>query len=195
MIPTIEQITSLHRKYAPNDTVFDLVFIHCQIVSEIAEQIIDNKNLSVDRTLVQAGALLHDIGGYTLIDLNKEFDEKNYIKHGIIGYQLLMDEGIDERLCEIARRHTGVGISEKQIIERSLPLPPMDYFARTREERLVMYADKFHSKTPRFNSYEKYQENIRRFGDNLVIKFRELAEEFGIPDLRELSKKYNHPIV
>ncbi len=32
-------------------------------------------------------------------------------------------------------------------MRQNLPVPPADYLAETPEERLVMYADKFHSKS------------------------------------------------
>lgn len=43
--------------------------------------------------------------------------------------------------------HTGVGLTKEDVLVQGLPLPPADYVAITPEERLVMYADKFHSKT------------------------------------------------
>lgn len=34
---TTQQIEELHRKYAPNDKVYELVYGHCQVVNEIAQ--------------------------------------------------------------------------------------------------------------------------------------------------------------
>lgn len=194
MIPSLEQITELHKKTATSVEIFELVFNHCQIIWEICEQIIENKNLDVDKEFVKAAALLHDIGAYNVIDKNGDIEGKNYIIHGIEGYKLLKDVSIDDAICEIARRHTGVGITEVDITEQKLPLPLQDYIARTVEERLVMYADKFHSKVPSFNSYESYSTFITRFGADKKDKFAKLKNEFGLPIIEILSAKYGQPI-
>ena len=191
----IFQIESLHRKYAPSPQVFETVFTHCHIVWEIAGQLIRVKNLKVQEELVMSGALLHDIGAYTFIDVENHFDEKRYIRHGIEGYKILKEEGLPEELCRIAERHTGVGITKRQIINRNLPLPLKDYTAETIEEQLIMYADKFHSKNPQFNSFDWYRAYTQRFGEDTVKKFEEFSHIFGIPELESLSIKYRQPIV
>ncbi len=140
------------------------------------------------------GALLHDVGTYSLMNTKGEFDESNYIQHGMEGYDLLKKEGFDEIICRFAERHTGVGISKGEIIKENINLPPNNYFAESMEEKLVMYADKFHSKDPQFNSFDTYREHIRRFGEEKVKKFESFRELFGIPDLEPLAEKYNHPI-
>jgi uncharacterized protein len=127
ILPTIEDIKSLHQKHAPSDAAFDLVFTHCQIVWEIAEQLMDKSHPAVDRAFVQVACLLHDIGVYRLYLPNGEIDHKNYIKHGVLGYELLKEEGFDERLCRMASCHTGVGLSKQEVIDEGLPLPPQDY--------------------------------------------------------------------
>lgn len=87
-----------------------------------------------------------------------------------------------------------MGISKTDVTAQNLPLPCEDYFAETEEEELIMYADKFHSKNPQFNSFESYSEHISKFGEDKVKKFAELAEKFGVPELNELAQKYNQPI-
>lgn len=191
---TLEQIQALHYKYAASDIAYDLIFVHCQAVADIAEQLIDSNNIDIDKDLVRTGALLHDIGGYKFIDKDGEFFGE-YICHGIEGCAILKQENAPEELCRIAERHTGVGLTKEHIIESNLPLPHRDLVAETLEEQLIMYADKFHSKPPRFNSYENYKEHAREFGEENVTKFEAFADKFGIPDLEPLSKKYNHAIV
>ncbi len=156
MYPDLTTIQRYHSHYACNEKTFNLVFTHCQIVWEIAEQLIFKNKLELDTDLVKTGALIHDIGAYKFIDANGEFDESDYIRHGIEGYKILQEEGVEEIICHKAERHTGVGITMDQIIEKNLPLPVKDYIAETLEEELVMYADKFHSKTPKFNSFDSY---------------------------------------
>ena len=195
MYPTIEEIKLMHQKYAPSQLTFDIVFTHCQIVHDIADQIMNGKQLQVNKDLVNAGALLHDIGAYKLIDENGMFDKVNYIRHGIEGYKILLQEGMPEEMCRIAERHTGVGVTKEDILQRKILIPLKDYVAETMEEKLVMYADKFHSKTPKFNSYATYSVYVQQFGQDKVDKFQTLASMFGIPDLEPLSVKYRHKIV
>ncbi|WP_406391396.1 HD domain-containing protein [Streptomyces sp. NBC_00882] len=196
-LPTYEQIVALHKKHAPSDAAFDLVFTHCQIIWELAEQLINTSKLSVDADLVKAGCLLHDVGVYRLYWPDGEIDHKNYIKHGTLGYELLKEEGFSEQICRVASCHTGVGLSEKEIVEEGIPIPPADYFAETPEERLVMYADKFHTKTtpPKFMTAETYAEHVKKFGEAKVDKFKQFQAEFGVPDLQPLAEKYSSEII
>lgn len=193
-IPTEDEIKALHKKYASSNDALDRIFTHCIIVWEIAEALIQSSQLDIDVELVKAGCLLHDIGAYSLFR-DGWFDEDRYIMHGIFGYELLKEEGYDERLCRIASHHTGVGLSRVEIKQQALPLPDKDFLAETIEEQLVMYADKFHSKHPRFNSYESYVQTVSKFGDDKVGRFDELAARFGIPNLELLVNKYTQPLV
>lgn len=64
-------------------------------------------------------------------------------------------------------------------------MPPADYLAVTEEERLVMYADKFHTKSrpSAFLTADEYATHVRRFGEAKVTAFQALRAEFGEPDL------------
>lgn len=97
----------------------------------------------------------------------------------------------------MASHHTGVGVTRAQILARKLPLPPEDYLADSTEEALVMYADKFNSKSdpPHFNSAETYRAHVGAFGADNAAAFDRLIERFGTPDLVELSNKYGQAIV
>ncbi len=194
--PTTDEIENLHKKYAPGEAAFKLVFVHSQIVWKIAETIILKNNLKINGELIQAGCLLHDIGVYPLVNAEgKEFDPSKYITHGILGEEILKKEGFSETLCRFASHHTGVGLTLENIMREQLPLPPADYTAQTLEERLVMYADKFHSKfMPCFNSFAWYKNHVATFGDDTSNKLEKLAEEFGKPDLAPLIKKYGHSL-
>ena len=195
MLPSFNEIESLHKKYAPSPEAFNLVFTHCKIVSEIAQSLLENKpQRNINSELARIGCLLHDIGVYALFTENG-INEEKYITHGIEGYSILKREGYPEEICRFASHHTGTGLSANEIKSDELPLPHEDFFADTPEEQLVMYADKFHSKKPRFNTFESYANNLSRFGAEKVVRFNEFAETFGVPDLKDLSNKYDHPIV
>lgn len=195
MYPTLEEIEQLHRKYAPNERLFDLVFTHCKIVWDLAEQIIKTKALKINIPLVSAGALLHDIGTYPFMREYEQIGTSKYYQHALEGFTLLQKEGLPEKLCLLVLHHMRIGLTKEQVDYENLDLPLQDYSPTTQEERLVMYADKFHSKTPQFNSYESYKNFVVRFGDEQAVKLVKLANEFGIPDLKPLAAKYNQPIV
>lgn len=196
-LPTYDEIKNLHKKYAPADSVFELVFTRCEIVSEIAVQLAEKSNIEVDIELVRVGCLLHDIGVYPLFDEHGvERDPSQYITHGVRGEEILQNERYPTTICRFASHHTGAGLTKKQIVERNLPLPHTDFLADTPEEELVMYADKFHSKTepPRFNSHAYYSNFVTQFGTESAKSFENLTQKFGKPHLEKLSEKYQHAI-
>jgi uncharacterized protein len=196
-LPIFQQIEALHKKYAPTPEVLELVLTHCKIVNEIAQQLIATNNLKVDTELVRVGCLLHDIGVYPLFDeTGKEREDLHYITHGVRGETILRDEGFPEIIWRFASHHTGVGLTKRDITLQNLPLPEQDYVAETLEEELIMYADKFHSKTepPYFNPYAWYKQHVAKFGEDKVKKFEQMAQEFGMPDLAPLIEKYGHAV-
>ena len=196
ILPTIQEIEALHKKHAPNEAVFELVWTHCRIVSDIALQLAKNSGVTVDSNVVQVGCLLHDIGLYSLFDENGFENVKEYITHGVRGEEILKNEGFSESICRFASHHIGAGITKKEIMADKLPLPHEDFLAETTEEELVMYADKFHSKTkpPYFNSHEFYTDYTARFGEESSASFAALTAKFGKPDLAPLIRKYGHAL-
>ena len=195
-LPTIAEVEALHRKYAPTEEVFQLVWTHCCIVHDIALQLAQSSPVSLDLELVTLGSLLHDIGVYSLFSSSGFESTEDYVTHGIRGEEILKNEGFSETIYRFASHHTGSGLSKKQIMERNLPLPHRDFMAETPEEQLVMYADKFHSKTkpPSFNSYEYYANFITQYGEEPTAGFAALTAMFGKPDLAPFIAKYGHEL-
>jgi uncharacterized protein len=199
-IPADAQIHALHEKHAPTAEALDLVYTHCQIVCGIAEQLHDGagtRGASIDLGLVRAGCLLHDIGVYRLYDESGTLDGPNYIRHGVLGYDLLQEEGLPEVICRFASHHTGVGLTKEDVTRQELPLPPADYLAETGEESLVMYADKFHSKStpPMLLTARAYADRVARFGAGKVAAFEALRAAFGDPDLAPFAAAFGHRVV
>nr|WP_066028909.1 HD domain-containing protein [Streptomyces hygroscopicus] len=193
-VPMVDDIRALHEKYAPTRAAFDLVYTHCEIVWKVAEQLLAADDHRLDADLVRAGALLHDIGVYRLFDDAGRLGVGEYVRHGVLGHEILRQEGFPERLCRFCSCHTGVGITRHDIHRLELPLPPADYVAETGEEQLVMYADKFHTKAtpPSFLSFDASAARMRRFGTEKVDVFHALRGRFGEPDLVPLSARYGH---
>jgi len=182
----------LHERLAPSREAFDLVYTHCQIVGRIAESI---GSAAADMALVRAGSLLHDIGVYRLYE-GGVLDHAGYVRHGVLGRDLLRAAGYPEVLCRFCSCHTGVGITRDDVVRQRLPIPVGDYVAETEEERLVMYADKFHSKSspPRFVTAAVYADSVRRFGADKAVRFAAMVQRYGEPDLAPIAADYGHRI-
>ncbi|BCJ48279.1 hypothetical protein GCM10010168_26390 [Actinoplanes ianthinogenes] len=195
-IPSDQDIRALHERVAPTPEAFELVWTHCEIVCRIAEQLLDRLGAGLNADLVRAGCLLHDIGVYRLYGRDGVLDYPNYIRHGVLGHELLEAEGFPEVLCRFCSCHTGVGVTRADVLDQGLPIPPGDYVAKTGEEELVMYADKFHSKKhpPVFVSAATYTVSVSRFGPDKAARFTEMVAAYGEPDLALLSAEYGHTI-
>jgi uncharacterized protein len=89
-IPGDKEILVLHEKHASTPEALDLVYTHSLIVCGIAEQLHARSGLGLDIDLVRAGSLLHDIGVYRLYDDAGELDHANYVRHGLLGHELLL---------------------------------------------------------------------------------------------------------
>jgi uncharacterized protein len=187
-IPADDEIRALHERLAPTPQAFTLVYTHCEIVARIAAQL--GAGRGADPALVRAGCLLHDIGVYRLGPADA------YVRHGLLGDELLAGLGFDGTLRRFCSHHTGVGITRDDVLRQGLPLPPRDYLAETEEERLVMYADKYHSKStpPRFVTAASYTVLAARFGEDKAAAFKAMVAEYGEPDLASLAAAYGHKI-
>ena len=84
----------------------------------------------MDMRLVEAGALLHDIGRSRTHDVD----------HAIVGAEIAREMGLPEELVNIIEVHIGAGIPADEAVE--LGLPERHYFPETLEEKIVAYADK-----------------------------------------------------
>ncbi|MBM2619786.1 HDIG domain-containing protein [Actinoplanes sp. LDG1-06] len=186
-LPTDDEIRALHERFAPSPEAFDLVWTHCTIVRDLTAQF---PAPEADPDLVRAGALLHDIGVYRLQP------GEAYIRHGVLGHELLRSVDLPEVLARFCSHHTGVGLTRDDVLAQSLPLPPEDYLDETPSETLVMYADKFHSKStpPRFVTIESYTRSVGRFGPRKAERFAELVARYGEPDLESLARRYGHDV-
>lgn len=103
-----------------------------------------------------------------------------YIRHGLIGADLLRREGWP-RHALVCERHTGTGISRSQIEQQGLPLPAdRSYEPEAMEEQLVCYADKFYSKShpDRVLTVVDAARSLERFGHEGVERFLSWAAVF-----------------
>ena len=193
---SVSEIEALHRKYAPNDTVYDLVYGHCQVVNEIALWCAGNaEGEAVDHEVLRVAALLHDVGTYILFDEQGNVaNHRMYPLHAILSAKIIADEGIDTRVARIVETHVLLGLSKQEIIDKPWVLPARDYIPTSIEGRLLCYADRFHSKKPVFNAYQTFLGRLQKELPLQAAKFEEWAQEFGLPDLEALANKYGQQI-
>ena len=152
----------------------------------------------IDEHLATIGGLLHDIGTYRVLKHDGsdgeplQFDGKRYILHGLLGYEYLLEQGVDESIAQFCRNHTGVGLPREDVVRQELPLPPADYVPMNLEQEVVMYADKFHSKSvpPKFLQVEAYTARAERFGGENKQRWLNLVAKYGVLDIPALAEKY-----
>ncbi|HOU80146.1 MAG TPA: HDIG domain-containing protein [Methanoregulaceae archaeon] len=104
------------------------VIAHCHAVRDLALASADGAGV-LDRELLNAGALLHDIGrGVT-----------HSLHHAQAGAAYLRDAGISPGIVRIVERHIGAGLTSDECT--LLGILPIDCMPRTGEEKVVANAD------------------------------------------------------
>ncbi|MBP2691383.1 MAG: HD domain-containing protein [Muribaculaceae bacterium] len=178
-----EQVRKIIDKYYPEGTrLRDIFMRHSRQVADLALDINRRRGLGLDPDTVETAAMLHDIGIFkTDADGIDCHGTEPYIRHGILGAELLRREGMPEEIARIAERHTGAGITADDIRSMHLPLSEGDYTPQTLLERLICYADKFYSKT-RLDSakpLESVRASMLRHSPETLKRFEKLHAEFG----------------
>ena len=131
--------------------------------------------LRLDKEFLEEAAMLHDIGIYrTNAPGIQCFGTEPYIRHGLIGGQILREKGW-ERHARVCERHTGTGLTAWDIEQQQLPLPHEDFMPEVLEEQVVCYADKFYSKT-------------RPGSERSVVEAMRALEKFGWDGIRRFQK-------
>lgn len=171
----------IHKYCWGNEKLEQVLLKHSEDVAQRALKIAKaHPELGVDETFLWEAAMLHDIG-ITRVDAPSIFcyGTEPYIKHGILGAEILFSEGMP-RHARVAERHTGTGLTVEEIIRQNLPLPHQDFTPESIEEQIVCYADKFYSKshldiekTP-----EQAMRSLEKFGSDGVAIFKAWKERF-----------------
>lgn len=172
----------IDRYYADNSDLRKLLLVHSwQVAVRALSCAARHPELATDRSLVLRGALLHDIGiletSAPAIFCN---GSEPYLMHGFIGARMLRAAGMEPeaRICE---RHTGAGLTKEAVARAGLAVPARDYLPETLEEKLICYADKFHSKSRLAEtlSVQQVYEGLLRFGRDGADRFMEWHRMFG----------------
>ncbi|MDD3041841.1 MAG: TIGR00295 family protein [Methanosarcinaceae archaeon] len=155
------------------------VIKHCEAVAALAVEFakkIKGTGKEVNIELVEAGALLHDLGRC----------RTHGIDHAMEGFNLAKKMGIETRLAEIIKRHIGAGISREEA--KSLGLPDDDYFPRSLEEKIVAHADNLVKGTKRISTEERLSIMKKKdVGGEAIKRIMRLAEE-----IEENCRKGHH---
>ena len=170
----------IDKYYSENQDAKKILLAHSIQVAKLAVAVANKvaSAESVDMEFVEQAALLHDIGMlYTSTPKLNCFGEKPYICHGLIGAELLQEEGFPHHAM-VCERHIGVGLSVEDIKSQELPLPLRP---QTLEEKIVAYADLFFSKTaPGKRSADKVRASLSRFDPQKVTVFDQWHKDFHL---------------
>ena len=168
-------------KYCTNEKQLHILLVHSRAVADKALKIARrHPEWFVDELFIEEAALLHDIG---IVHVNAPAIECNgedpYIRHGILGAEILRHEGLD-RHALVCERHTGTGLTLQQIVEQDLPLPHYDMQPISIEEQIICFADKFFSKTrlETEKTVEQARHSLEKFGAEGLEKFDKWCEMF-----------------
>jgi uncharacterized protein len=178
----MDPIVLISKYYKPKSKAYQILYGHSRLVTDKALKIaLKHSELSPDIQFIEEAAMLHDIGIFrtNAPDLLC-FGDFPYLAHGYLGCELLTSLGYPEHglVCE---RHTGVGISLEEIIEKNLPLPHRDLIPETVEEQIIAFADKFYSKSKdifKEKSLKEVRKSIAGFGQSSIDRFEEWCELF-----------------
>jgi uncharacterized protein len=143
------------------------VIEHCITVSNKALEIANSVKVKVDKDLIKHGALFHDIGRC----------KTHGVEHALVGAEMARKLGLQEEIARIIERHIGAGITAEEA--KKLGLPSKDYCPKTREEKIVAYADNLTLGSLCITFEESLKEFKRILGENhsSIKRFIELHEE------------------
>lgn len=128
-LPSREQAIELLRKNKCSPQIIK----HCLAVADLSLEIanqLKSKGFDVDLCLVEAGALLHDIGR----------SKTNAVDHGLVGAQIAESSELPEAVAAVIRCHVGGGFTAEEASQ--LGWPKGTYMPLRLEEKVVSYADK-----------------------------------------------------
>lgn len=171
----------IDKYYSDSPELREILVRHSSDVARKALAIADaHPELKADKQFLFEAAMLHDIGIVKTDAAGiKCFGTEPYIRHGMLGAEMLRTEGLPRhaRVCE---RHTGAGLSCGEIERQNLPLPHIDLLPKTIEEKIICYADKFFSKSNlgQEKTLAKAERSVAKHGEEGLNRFLEWEKMF-----------------
>ena len=171
----------IDRYYNDNPALCGLLLRHSEDVARKALDAAKRRpELNIDQQFVLEAAMLHDIGIFkTNAPEIHCFGSEPYLRHGILGAELLRNEDLPKHAI-VCERHTGAGLTKKEIVEFHLPLPPADFVPVSIEEQLICFADCFFSKakSEKEKSVESIRRKMKKIGRRSLKQFDKWCEMF-----------------
>jgi uncharacterized protein len=177
----MDYMAIIDKYYAEGSELRRILLTHSRSVADKALDIARNHpELDLDLQFVEEAAMLHDIGVFLCNAPGIEcFGDAPYICHGTLGAELLNEAGFP-RHALVCERHTGAGLSLRQIEEQNLPVPHRELMPVSMEEQLICFADKFFSKTrlTTEKTVEQAYNSVAKFGVESAERFKKWCEIF-----------------
>jgi uncharacterized protein len=177
--------TALLAKYF-SKLALPLFIAHGRMVADKALEIARHSRHAeeLDLRFIEEAAILHDIGvSATDAPALDCHGTAPYICHGIIGREILEQEGLP-RHALVCERHIGVGLTVDDIRRQQLPLPLRDMVPITPEEKIIACADLFFSKKKLqltdCKTLDQIRKNLGKFGEEKVALFNAWVVEFDL---------------
>jgi|AGTN01.1.fsa_nt_gi TIGR00295 family protein len=164
---------ALLKKYGASEDIIR----HVKAVRDYALEIAD-QNPSADRELVNAGALLHDIGR----------TRGHGIDHAVVGAEILRSEGVDDSIVRIVERHVGAGLTKEDAVH--LGLPPKDYLPETIEEKIVCHADNLIGNRSRVSIHDAIRTAKERWSLGALDRLIEMHFEVFTPVETAVERRF-----
>ena len=176
------KVLDLIDKYYPQgNELKHILNVHSRSVADKALWIAGkHPELNLDTVFLEEAAMLHDIGIFlTHAPGIQCFGTEPYICHGYLGAGLVRKEGFP-RHALVCERHTGAGLSLKDIMDQKLPVPHREMLPVSMEEQVICFADKFFSKThlDREKTVEGARKSIAKYGDEGLQRFNNWCKLF-----------------
>jgi uncharacterized protein len=163
-LPSREQALQFLRQSGCSRNVIN----HCEAVAELAIEIAKTCKeigLDVNLELVEAGALLHDVGR----------SKTHSVHHAVIGAKIARSVSLPEPVISIIKRHVGGGITASEA--KKLGWPKDIYVPQTLEEKIVSYADKLIEGSRRVPIERAIKNFSKELPPSAVARIRILHEE------------------
>ena len=163
-LPSREQALRLLRKNQCSAKVIN----HSKTVTKLALETanaLKERSLKIDFALVEAGALLHDIGR----------SKTHTVHHAVVGVEIAKSAGLPDSVVSIIKRHVGGGITASEA--EKLGWPKDVYVPITLEEKIVSYADKLVESSNRAPIEITIQKLSKELKSDAAERVRKLYEE------------------
>ena len=142
-IPTRDECIQILKDAGATQELMD----HAEAVTKLALEIAD-LIMDTNIELVEAGALLHDIGR----------TKSHGIDHAVVGSQIAEELELPEALVKVIRNHIGAGITEEDAEE--FGLPEGSYIPQSVEEKIECLEEML-AAVPKHKGTEKIQADLK----------------------------------